>query len=978
MPHGILFLLGVVSLILLGPLRDLTLSTGPAVATAAAFTLFVLPGSALLGLLSGKTGSILDRPAEVPIVFALSTGIFGFLAFPPLLLRWRLETYLLACAVVVALSLVGLFLLALRKTGSSVRYEVDGLGKWLWLPMAASTAVLALLSRKIFHPPGSDTWAYLMYVQKFLGLDRINGFAREGFSRTTLSSWLLEQASLSGISGIDPVPLVLQYLSPALVVVSVLAFYALALVLFENKTIALFSACLATLFFLVQLEASYQSLGNYFVGRIAEDKFVTRFIFLPVALSLAIQYLRGRSLRALVLFALVCWSATSVHPIGLVLIAISMTGFGLVHLTANIRSRRAWTSFVALGAATASIGVPPLIYLLVTGSSFPSVMTSKVPAVEDALLSRSLAIDRLIDLGDGKYIMDPSFLLDPVIFISYVLGVPFLVWKAKRSLAAQLLLGMLLFSAALVYIPPLAAAAGAVVGPWTLWRLAWPIPLASVLAVGWMSWGLLRYLGGYAEKFRFGSSIVPLLPLLVVIVLIAASGPTIWAGARSIDRSGEISQSQTSCTSPTFSWMQGELTEPDSVILAPDKETSCFSAYMPEGVPVGYRSVSYQDTPSDTGQDPSQASEVPQIVSDKQEFFDAVSVDSEMVASLRRYAVDYVLISANSPLNTQLQHLGGFTAMNNPGSRYRVYEVNRSKLADTALSSANGSLNRGDYEAALEVYKPLLQSGADERFLAYLGTGQAYAGLDQPLRAAASYEQAIQVFPESAAAYSLLAEAYTAAGEPASARPALEKAVSLSPQEVELHFELGNLLLKLQDKQGALGPYREVVERFPEVPNYRLKLGKALNMVGRFEAADVQFRRAIQLDPLSPQTHGLAGQINLSTGRPKKAAEFYKEALEIDPDNPKYSLQLGLIYSELSGKENDTNEFFGMAEEKLREAYSSRSSTRDQRTKAQFTLGKLYERHGEEAKSAAAYERALKANPDLAPARQRLEELRKR
>lgn len=976
--YSILFLLGIFSLILLVPLRGFTLSIGPAVAVPAAFVVFMLPGAAMLGLLYRGSEDEPDVPAKVPLAFALSTGVFGFLALLPLVLRWSLEAYLLPCAAVVALSLAGLALLALWKTGSSVRHEIDGYGSWLWLPLLALTGILAVFSRRIFHPPNADTWAYLMYVQKFLSLDRINSFAPEGFSRTTLSGWLLEQAALSRLSGADPVTLMLQYLGPALVVVSVLAFYALSLTIFKNKTAALLSACLAALFFLSQMESSYDSVGNYFVGRIAEDKFVTRFIFLPVALGLAVQYLRHRNLRVLLLFALVCWSAASVHPIGLALIAIAMTGFGLVHLAINFRSRRAWTSFVALGIGASSISVPPLIYLLVTGSSFPSIMTSRSSAVEDSLISRSLAIDRLIPFGDGAYIMDPSLLLSPVMFVAYLLGVPFLIWRIERSVAAQLLLGMLLFTAALVYVPPLAAVAGDVVGPWTLWRLAWPIPLAAVLTVSWMAWALLRFAGRYLEKFRFGGSVAPLLPVILVVILAVAAMPATIAGARSIDRSGETPQNQTTCSSPVFSWMQRELTGSNIVILAPNRETECFPAYVPGGVPVGYRSTIYEDGSSDPVQDSAQDSGTPQTASDKLEFFDSTSVDEEMLKTLQRYAVDYVMLPSNSPLNAQFLHLPGFDATNNPKEKYQLYEVDVTELEFTQLPVANGLLNSGEWETALTAYEPLLQGDADQQFLAYLGMGQAYSGLDFPLDAASSYEQAIQIFPENETAHSLLAEAYVDAEDLPSARSALEEAISLAPRNPELRFELGDVLMELQEEQAALQQYRKVVDQFPEVPEYRAQLGEALNEVRRFEAAEEQFERAIRRDPLSPQVHVLVAQANLSTGRLKKAVGYYEEALELEPDNPKYSLQLGLTYFRLATREDGGDEFAEKAERQLTKAYEARSSNEKQRARAQFVLGRLYEQRDQREKAVATYERALEVDPDFAPARRRLEVLQNR
>jgi len=67
-----------------------------------------------------------------------------------------------------------------------------------------------------------------------------------GVSRARINGWLLEQAAASRVSGVDPVDLGFSYLNPTLVVVSLLAFYALARVLFESERVALFFAGAST------------------------------------------------------------------------------------------------------------------------------------------------------------------------------------------------------------------------------------------------------------------------------------------------------------------------------------------------------------------------------------------------------------------------------------------------------------------------------------------------------------------------------------------------------------------------------------------------------------------------------------------------------------------------------------------------------------------------------------------------------------
>src|SRR4051794_9916873 len=111
LPYASLLVLAAICLVLLVPLRGFTLSIAPPAAVLAAFGLFMMPGTTLNGLLLRSRYGI---PASKPLAFATSAGLFGLLALPPLVLHWSIETYLLACGAVLALSLVALAFLAFR------------------------------------------------------------------------------------------------------------------------------------------------------------------------------------------------------------------------------------------------------------------------------------------------------------------------------------------------------------------------------------------------------------------------------------------------------------------------------------------------------------------------------------------------------------------------------------------------------------------------------------------------------------------------------------------------------------------------------------------------------------------------------------------------------------------------------------------------------------------------------------------------
>ncbi len=147
-----------------------------------------------------------------------------------------------------------------QDTQEGASHRPLGSGGPLWLPFLALVAVLAYISRINAPSYGGDIWVYPSWVREFLGGDHLASqepyFGNQvGLSRVRINGWLLEQAAFSRVSGVDPVDLVFSYLNPVLVVVALLAFYALVRTLLGGEKAALFCGSLYALFMLVHLDA---------------------------------------------------------------------------------------------------------------------------------------------------------------------------------------------------------------------------------------------------------------------------------------------------------------------------------------------------------------------------------------------------------------------------------------------------------------------------------------------------------------------------------------------------------------------------------------------------------------------------------------------------------------------------------------------------------------------------------------------------
>src|SRR5215216_4865448 len=291
---------GAAAFAVVGPLRG-AFATLPEVLLVGTLVLFMAPGVLLTRWF---LGGYFSGAALVPAAFVIDAGAFALLGVPLLILQSTLEAYLWVSGTVVAASLLAAALVALlgalrpeQTARPETGFAVSDRGGLLWVPFLALVAALTYISRINAPSYFGDIWVYLSWVREFLGGDRLASVepyfgGAVGLSRARINGWLLEQAALSRVSGVEAVHLAFSYLSPALAIVALLAVYALARTLFKSEKAALFCGCLYALFLLIHLDASRLSFGGEFIQRLPEDKLATRYVFLPMALAFAVVFLK--------------------------------------------------------------------------------------------------------------------------------------------------------------------------------------------------------------------------------------------------------------------------------------------------------------------------------------------------------------------------------------------------------------------------------------------------------------------------------------------------------------------------------------------------------------------------------------------------------------------------------------------------------------------------------------------------------------
>jgi uncharacterized protein DUF6077 len=699
---ALILLSSAVAVILLVPLRSVSEAL-PLIAFVATLLLFMTPG-VLLTIWFFRDR--ISGPAVAPVAFAISTGLFGLLGVPFLILHQSLEFYLWTAGTILAASLATAGWKALRtrmsapRPGGEPEAEKDETqygppAGWLWTPLVLLAGGLAFVATRRVPNSYDDVWVYLAWVRDFASAERLAlrdpyfGERTADLSRVKVNGWLLEQAALSRVSGLDPIELVLRYLTPTLAVLVLLAVYALALTLLRSKRAAVLSASAYALFHVVFIEPSVHNVGVELAVRVSEDKHAARFLILPVALLSAALFVESRKLRYLVLYTFLCWTTVAVHPSVLPVLGLCMLGFGLVHVAANLRRRDAWTGMAVLALAMWSVVLGPL-FLLLRGESAAAVLYSAdINATPPEVLAYTAFITEswrhVYEFDDGSYMMHPWLLLNPMMLGAYVLGVPFLLWRVRSSLAAQLLLGGLVVVSVAVYVPPVATFVGEeLIVPGLLWRLAWPIPLLGLLTIGWMAWEAL----GYAEARLKGVAARRALPLALVVVLVAVSVPSAVLKATDLYREYEVARTSDYHPDPIFPWIRDNLEEP-GVLLARDSANNIVPAYSASIDVVSQRGEGMIRDRDELERRAGSGIQIPRRYLDVHDFFFGPTLDTEAHEILRRYDVDFLMVYADGPLDRRLKTLSGFSAVDDaPRERYSLYTVDPGELGDPARGSA--------------------------------------------------------------------------------------------------------------------------------------------------------------------------------------------------------------------------------------------------------------------------------------------------
>jgi tetratricopeptide (TPR) repeat protein len=897
----------------------------PPLATAGAVAMFLLPG-ALLSILLPRSGELLERLAHA---FAISAAILGIPALIVSVLHLSIKDYVFLYAGITGILIPLTFLrLWFVKQRDAVASESPGTANpWLTLFMLAGLVAVCAIN---FHAPlnGDDLLA-IGFIKVDLMSERLHlcepfhGANIPANARMVWGSGLIIADFIAYTSGVDPA-VMFAYFRLLLLPLSIGAFYGLARELFGRRDQAAFTTAFWLIYHLTILDGRLS--GYELIVRTGQDKFIARFILLPIALQLLISFFRCHRRQDLRRGIIVILGMSPMHPIGPVLLGLCLAGFGLIHLFYE----RNFQTFFALSLIALVLLLTVVISILLAQDMADERISRDLVDPNDPGLYVRLAMvfdaHRLWPLDNGQYVLHPFLVLRWEILLAY-LGLPLLIRLWPRSLTARLLSGIMLVLPFFLYVPPIAVLVGRQTTPWLFYRLVWPLYLSCPLIVSWGAWAVVHKL----SRNRL-TQIGPLIALFAITAIVA---PNIRQGLiylSQIKVDLKLYKYHLGCEQvrPLLTQLNASLQE-DSVVLTHSYLQLCVPLSSPRS-----KVIEYRRTFTVNRFPPEREAEAWQRIQDVNVFNTAQVVDREFLAILDRWNVRFILIRTDSPLESQLSHLSSLFGQVAQSDLHAVYKVNQTGDRETEpIISANSALSERDRDLAIAQYQTALEGDQDTLFLTYLGLGRAYLGqgklteaieafkqatringrdeeahvllgdacrLNQQFdQAVQAYQQALSVNPSHSHALEALGDMHRAMGDKAAARQAYERAIELwIPKSSDDYY------LQLGNKFSAIGWYEEALELYKqamsimETPLACASMAQVYQELGDWESAEVAYRQAERLDrwdPIGPQ--GL-GEILRLRGQSEQAIDEYLWALQLNPTASGYS-HLGSLWQDKWG-----------------------------------------------------------------------------
>ena len=167
------------------------------------------------------------------------------------------------------------------------------------------------------------------------------------------------------------------------------------------------------------------------------------------------------------------------------------------------------------------------------------------------------------------------------------------------------------------------------------------------------------------------------------------------------------------------------------------------------------------------------------------------------------------------------------------------------------------------------------------------------------------FQKAIQIDPNFAESYAMLADTYNMLGYyryaerkdvMAKARAAAEKALALDDSIAEAHIAMAFIQLTPTSVEEAQRSIERAIELAPYNSTARVRHGWILHILGKDDQALSEMRLAREYDPLSPVSNGALCNVLTYRENFAEAVKVCEKAVELSPNTADNRLALANVY----------------------------------------------------------------------------------
>jgi tetratricopeptide (TPR) repeat protein len=230
----------------------------------------------------------------------------------------------------------------------------------------------------------------------------------------------------------------------------------------------------------------------------------------------------------------------------------------------------------------------------------------------------------------------------------------------------------------------------------------------------------------------------------------------------------------------------------------------------------------------------------------------------------------------------------------------RALELDSTRV-EAAYALAQGHRKRGEYEAAAQVYRHLVEAHP-EAAEAYAGLGLCLAAQGRYNGALRAYQDALRLGLEESAVYMGLGHAYQALGHrrenlvaaEASYRAALGRATAPT---ADVLYHLARVAARLEKTEESVALYTEALARAPQDSGVRAELAALHVQSGQRQRAGGVLAAGLALRPDAAELRYELGRLLWGDKDADGALEQFRLALAADPSLGTAHRYMGLIYS---------------------------------------------------------------------------------